>query len=324
MPRSPRFLSLIGMTVVMACVLTSSRVWSADGSLTIYTPHGPDVTAPIFELFKTFHPNIKIDVVTGGTGEVLERLRAEQANPAADIMWGGPTQTFEGAAELFDVHQAAHSNEMIVSDPANRWHAFSVLAHPLLINTKKVSPEQEPKTVGELADPKWKSMGGIALADPAKSGSGYTIISAIAATLGWPYLEKLLPTLRVAPGSSAMVNAVRDGEVALAWTWEDQGVKWMAEGLSVKMIYPSDVVPILVDATALIKGAPNQNNGRLFLDFLGTPEVHKIVVEQVKRRSARKDMASPQDLPPLTGLKLAEAVEPRDVVVTRFAKIVGQ
>ena len=166
-------------------------------------------------------------------------------------------------------------------------------------------------------------MGGIALADPAKSGSGYTIVSAIAATLGWPYLEKLLPTLRVAPGSSAMVNAVRDGEVALAWTWEDQGAKWTAEGLPVKMIYPSDVVPILVDASALVKGAPNAANARLFLDFLGTPEVHKIVVEQVKRRSARKDMASPPDLPPLTGLKLAEPAEPRDVVVARFAKIVG-
>jgi iron(III) transport system substrate-binding protein len=121
-----------------------------------------------------------------------------------------------------------------------------------------------------------------------------------------------------------MVNAVRDGEVPIAWTWEDQGAKWAAEGLPLKMIYPSDVVPIVVDATALVKGGPNQANGKLFIDFLGTPEVHKIVVEQVKRRSARKDMASPQELPPLTGIKLVEAAEPRDVVVARFVKLTGQ
>jgi iron(III) transport system substrate-binding protein len=315
---------LIGFALAVVLAFSQSRGFAAEGSLSIYSPHGPDVTTPIFELFRKSHPDIKIDLVTAGTGEVLERLKAEQANPSADIMWGGPTQTFEGSAELFDPHEAAHSKEMIVSDPANRWQAFSVLAHPLLINTKKLTPEQEPKTVGELTDAKWKDLGGIALADPAKSGSGYTIVSAIAATLGWPYLEKLLPTLRVAPGSSAMVNAVRDAEVALGWTWEDQGVKWAAEGLPVKMIYPTDVVPILVDASALVKGAPNAANARLFLDFLGTPEVHKIVVEQVKRRSARKDMVAPADLPALTGLKLAEAAEPRDVVVARFAKIVGQ
>ena len=312
---------LIGATLF---AFSGARGLAADGSLTIYSPHGPDVTTPIFELFRASHPDIKINLVTAGTGEVLERLKAEQANPSADIMWGGPTQTFEASAELFEAHEAAHSKEMIVSDPANRWQAFSVLAHPLLVNTKKLPADQEPKTVSELADPKWKDMGGIALADPAKSGSGYTIVSAIAATLGWPFVEKLSPTLRVAPGSSAMVNAVRDAEVPLGWTWEDQGVKWAAEGLPVKMIYPTDVVPILVDASALVKGAPNAENARLFLDFLGTPEVHKIVVEQVKRRSARKDMPSPTDLPSLTGLKLAEANEPRDVVVARFSKIMGQ
>jgi iron(III) transport system substrate-binding protein len=319
-----RLTRLLSMTVIAIALFGIRHGLAAEGSLTIYSPHGPDVTTPIFELFRKQHPDIKINLVTAGTGEVLERLKAEQGNPAADLMWGGPTQTFEGAAELFEQHEAAHSKEMIVQDPANRWHAFSVLAHPLLINTKQVATEQEPKTVAELTDKKWKDMGGIALADPAKSGSGYTIVSAIGATLGWSFLEQLFPNLRVTPGSSAMVNAVRDGEVPIAWTWEDQGAKWAAEGLPLKMVYPTDVVPIVVDATALVKGGPNEANGRLFIDFLGTPEVHKIVVEQVKRRSARKDMASPQELPPLTGIKLVEAAEPRDVVVARFTKITGQ
>ena len=134
-----RLLPVIGATLALFFLLPGARGLAAEGSLTIYSPHGPDVTTPIFELFRTSHPGIKIDVVTAGTGEVLERLKAEQANPSADIMWGGPTQTFEGAAELFEAHEAAHSKEMIVSDPANRWQAFSVLAHPLLINTKKLA-----------------------------------------------------------------------------------------------------------------------------------------------------------------------------------------
>ena len=35
------------------------------------------------------YPNVKVEVVAAGTGELCNRIAAESANPIADVLWGG-------------------------------------------------------------------------------------------------------------------------------------------------------------------------------------------------------------------------------------------
>jgi iron(III) transport system substrate-binding protein len=133
-----------------------------------------------------------------------------------------------------------------------------------------------------------------------------------------------MPYVSVTNGSDAMFNAVKDGELPIGWINEDLGYQWGSAGIGVKLIYPSDVVTIQMDAYGLVKNGPNPKLAKIFLEFLGTKEVHEVASQIVKRRSVRNDVEPPGGLPELEGLNLYYASEPRDVVTDRFNAIIDR
>ncbi len=318
------------ISVLLIVLLVSAAVFAggqgeakktaASGVVNLYTPHGPEITGPILDLFNKKYPDVQIQLVSGGTGELLSRLEAEKENPSADIMWGGDTVSFESAAELFAPYDSPEDASMVKTDPEKKWHPFAILCQPVFVNTDLVKEADFPKTVKELTGSSWKE-GKIALADPNKSGTGYTIVSGLVNAYKWPFIEELLGNCVVTPGSDAMFKAVKDGEVAVGWINEDLGAKWESEGLPVKMIYAEDAVTVQMDAVALVKGGPSPELAQLLLDFICSKEAHTIAVEQISRRSARKDVAPPAILPALGDLNLFTASEPRQVVNAKFEKI---
>ncbi|MDK2865561.1 MAG: iron(III) transport system substrate-binding protein, partial [Thermotogota bacterium] len=171
---------------------------------------------------------------------------------------------------------------------------------------------------------KWAELGGIALADPSKSSTGWTIVSGIASAYSWNFIRELLRYATVTPGSDAMFSAIKDGEAPVGWVNEDLGVKWELAGLPVKIVYPKDVCTVQVDAYGLVKGAPHPELAKLFLNFLGTKEAHELVSSIIKRRSVRKDVPPPGELPPLGELRLYTQSESREVVISKFNKILEE
>jgi len=73
-----------------------------------------------------------------------------------------------------------------------------------------------------------------------------------------------------------------------------------------------------MDAFGLVKNGPNPAAAKSLMEFLGTREAHTIAATIIKRRSARRDVAPPGELPVLGDLKLCYASEPRDVVTAKF------
>jgi iron(III) transport system substrate-binding protein len=288
------------------------------GNIVLYTSHAADTTGPVLELMKQRLPNLNVTLVRAGTGEVLQRLKAEASNPAADIMWGGATQLFDNNADLFQPFVSPESASFLVSDPANMWHASNIIAIVVAVNTKKVAAADVPSTTAAAIDAKLTAMGGIAIPDPSKSSTGYTVTSALAAAHGWDFVGRIAKTARVLPSSGAAANAARDGETAMCWVNEDVTAKWEKEGLAIKSVYPQDGVPTVVDAQAIVKGAKNLDNAKTVMAFLNTKEAHETTRDKVNRRSARKDVTPPPGLPDLGNLKLIFAVEPASVVNARF------
>ena len=74
---------------------------SGDGRtvLTIYSPHGKDLLEYYEKGFEAAHPTVDVQWVDMGSQEVLDRLRAEKANPQADLWFGAPSESFERAAK---------------------------------------------------------------------------------------------------------------------------------------------------------------------------------------------------------------------------------
>lgn len=291
------------------------------GVVNVYTPHGSEITDPIFDAFNVKYPNVKIQLITAGTGELLSRLEAEKNNPSADVMWGGDTTSFESYQDLFEAYESPEDAYMQSTDPANKWHPFAILCQPIIVNTDLLKEDQYPTTVEELVNLQWKGKA-IALSDPNKSGTGYTIVSGLVNAYGWDFVERLIANSVVTNGSDAMFKAVRDGEVPAGFINEDLGAKWEQEGLPVKIIYAKDAVTVQMDAVALVKGGPNSELGKLVVDFICSAPAHKIAVDTISRRSARKDVDPPVILPKLGELNLFTANEPRQIVNAKFDDLI--
>jgi iron(III) transport system substrate-binding protein len=291
------------------------------GTITIYSAHGDDVFGPIVEVFEAAHPDIDVEVIVGETGPLYQRVKAEAANPAADIQWGGAIQSYETFSDLYEAYESPETGSLIVSDPNNKWFPFSLFAQPLMVNTDIVPEADYPTSVRDVLDSRWDEKGGVVLADPNHSGTGHSIVSGLASGLGWDFMTEVIKTVRATQGSSPMFESVRDGEAALGWVNEDLGAKWEAEGLPVKMIYPADGVTVQVDGLAIINGAPNPDDAKVFVDFIISQKGQRIASEIVKRRSIRTDVQPPAGLPAMGELQLFPAEEPRDVIKAKFTSI---
>lgn len=306
-------------TCAIALVLSPSAAHS--GEITIYSAHGDDIYAPIVDAFKASHPDVNVEVIVGETGPLYQRVKAEAANPAADIQWGGAIQSYEAFNDLYEAYQSPEAGALRVSDPNGKWFPFSLFAQPLLVNTNLIADSDYPVAVTDVLDARWADKGGVVLADPNHSGTGHTIVSGLASGLGWEFMTDVIKSARATQGSTPMFESVRDGEAALGWVNEDLGAKWEAEGLPVKMIYPPDGVTIQVDGLAIIKGAKNFDDAKKFVDFIISKEGQSVASDLVKRRSVRTDVTPPEGLPTLGELKLFPAEEPRDVIKAKFTAI---
>jgi len=308
------FYSLVALTV-SALLMTGT---ASSSELVIYTAHGETTTSPVLEMFKKVHPEINVTLVRGGTGEVVERLRAEAGNPSADLLWGGPTQIYDENAALFQPYESKTDSAMVTADPRHIWHPFTLLLQPIIVSTKRVPSTEMPSSQADMVTGKWRKQGTLMIPDPARSGTGYTLISALAGQFGWPFISNLVKGARIAAGSDDAFNAVRDGEAAAGWINEDLGAKWKANGLPVSIVYPTDAVTGQIDAQAVVQGAPHPNQAKLFIDFLGQKDTHEKVRDLTIRRSARSDVAPPAVLPELSTLNIISPQDPKQVVVARF------
>ena len=63
------------------------------GKLVVYSPHDADPLNAGVAQFKEKYPNIDVEVIAAGTGELCQRIVAEAANPQGDVLWGGGADT---------------------------------------------------------------------------------------------------------------------------------------------------------------------------------------------------------------------------------------
>ena len=160
-----------------------------DERLVIYTSHKEEVWRPIVREFEE-RTGIWVDVVTGGSNELLERIKWEADAPGADVMFGGVVESLESYAEYFSPYVCAEHDKLAQTycGEDNCWTPFSALPVVLIYNPKLVAP-------GELTG--WESLlseefrGKIAFADPAVSGSCYTALVTMLCALDAPREETL-------------------------------------------------------------------------------------------------------------------------------------
>ena len=121
---------------------------------------------------------------------------------------------------------------------------------------------------------------------------------------GWDVYKPILQNFVLSGSSSAVPRFVNDGEAAVGITLEDNAYKYVQGGGPVEIIYPEDGTVAAPDGIALLKNAPNSENGKRFIDWALSKETQEFLVQEMGRRPIRNDVSASGDLPPLSAFKV--------------------
>ena len=300
------------LSVLLACALVlsvSAALAEATGNLVVYSPHDADPLAAGIALFEKAYPNVKVELVAAGTGELTSRLDAEKENPIADVLWGGGADSLAAYTQLFQPYVCANDDVIAdtFKDANDMWIGESPLPMVIIYNKTLLGDKEPPKTWEDLTNEQWK--GQIAYASPAKSGSAYTQLCTMVQAAGgdndqgWDFVKRFIANLdgKIQDSSGNCHKLVASGEYAIGVTIEKSAVLY-ADNLDIGFLYPAQdsAVP---DGVALVKGCPNEANAKLFIDFVTGLECQKDQNTAWKRRPVRSDL-QPEGLCALTDIDL--------------------
>ena len=282
------------LVLAMMLLVTASAAL-ADGSLVVYSPHDADPLNAGVAMFQAAYPDIDVQVIAAGTGELCQRIVAESENPQGDVLWGGGADTLAGYVDYFDAYVCANDDVIgdAYKDADDMWIGESPLPMVFIYNKNLIAEEDVPKTWDDLCNEALKDK--IAYASPAKSGSAYTqlctmLFSKDTIDEGWELVFNFIKNLdgKVQDSSGNCHKLVASGEYAVGVTIEKSAVLYN-DNPDIGYVYPAknSAVP---DGVALIKNCPNPDNAKLFIDFVTGLECQTAQNADWARRPVRSDL----------------------------------
>ncbi len=305
----------------------------ASGTVVVYSPHDADPLNAGVNMFMEAYPNIQVEVVAAGTGELCNRIAAEAENPIADVLWGGGADSLAAFKDYFQPYTCANDDVIAAEfkDPDGLWIGESPLPMVIFYNKELLAKDglEAPESWEDLVDPKWK--GKIAYCLPSKSGSAYTQLCTMllghgGKEDGWEFVEKLYDNLdgKIVDSSGKCHKMVKDGEFHVGITIEKSAVKYAGDD-TVGFCYPKDGTSAVPDGVALVKGAPNEANAKLFIDFVTSKECQEVQSRDWGRRPVRSDLEV-EGLPALADIPLVDydfdwAANDKETIIEKFNDI---
>ena len=266
-------LSLI-MVLTAACAFAGSEVQ-------LYSTMTEADLDALITCFNEVYPDIEVIVTNGSAGELTTRIAGEAGNPQGDLVWGGMADSDGQAyADIFEAWVSEYDAQNIEGyTTPNGLYSMDHLSTVVFVVNEELEAELglNIKTYEDLLDPKLKGM--IATADPNSSSSAWNNLSNIMAVYGadsdaaWDYIAKLMPNLVVLGSSSGVFKNTQAGEYVVGLTYEDGAVGLIRDGATnIRLQYPENGTSASAFGCALIKGGPNPENGKLFIDFICSAE----------------------------------------------------
>ncbi len=277
--------------------------------LTVYTSHKEEVYLPIVREFEA-RTGIWVEVVSGGTNELLKKIESEAKAPRCDVMFGGGGESLLANAALFEPYACGEAEALGegLRPEGDLYTPFSSLPVVLVCNPRMV-PAGEIAGWADLLDEDLR--GEIAFADPRVSGSGYTALMTMLQALPGEDEEELERFFRnldgtVLPDSGDVIETVALGRLSVGVTLEQSALQALAAGEQLSLVYPREGTSALPDGTALVAGAPHRENACAFIEFTLGADVQNMAAQRLFRRPVRADVPDRADLPARGAFPLLE------------------
>lgn len=262
----------------------------APRQVVVYTALDEVYSAPIladFERRTGIKVLAKYDAETAKTTTLVTSLIMCREKPECDVFWSNEVVQTHRLAEMgllaaYDSPEGRHIPAAF-RDGQNRWTGFAARARVLVYNTRLVSPDQAPRSLADLADPKWK--GKIAIAKPL---FGTTLTQMAALRQAWGkerlagFLDGLLANdVALCPGNAAVRDMVGAGERAVGLTDTDDANVGILDGKPIRAVFldePGGSI-LIPNTAAVVANCPHPDEARLLMDFLLSSQVEQALAQ---------------------------------------------
>ena len=235
--------------------------------------------------------DVKYDTEATKSVSLISELLAQKSKPRCDVHWnneilGTIRLDRAGLLESYASPSAAtYPND--THSPTHTWQAFAARARIIVVNTKLVPESERPRSLLELAEPKWR--GKVALAKP-QFGTSATQAVCLFEVLGKDKAREYYRALRanevqLVAGNKQVAEGVGAGQFVAGVTDTDDAMEEIKDGKPIAIIFPDrDSQPpsrmgtlFIPNTVALIKGSPNQAGGKKLIDFLLAPRLRGVL-----------------------------------------------
>ncbi len=261
----------------LAAVETAAR---KEGTVTWYIAQLDTETAEAAgRAFNKRYPDIKVQVIRT-TGQVAyQRLSEDLKNGArqcdvfstTDIAQMPMLKARNALAQYVPENAAGIAPGLQgLSDPGYYYPTNATVAL-IIYNTKKVKPEDAPKSWTDLLDSKWKNQS--AFGHPAFSGCTGVWVVNLRKHYGWEYFEKLAKNNpQIGRSGNDAITLLNSGERSVALGPLASTLLGAQAGNPLAIQYPTDGVTVCNSPSAVVKDAPHPNAARLLMDWLLSQE----------------------------------------------------
>src|ERR1044072_830572 len=227
---------------------------------------------------------IRVNFIRFSSGEALARLIAEKNNPQADVLFGGPVETFTAGEEqgIFEKYASPSAADLPKRFRSAQGMWTAIADDPLVFMTNSKFLQENnlkaPASWDDLLNPAYKNM--LQMADARTSGTAVTRIFSILQVhnrnedAAFAYMKKLRQNIQAYTKSGGGGTVpVGLGQAAGVIFFIVDALFTRQKGYDVQISFPKEGIGSAAECIGLVKGSKNGDAARKLIDWAASPEM---------------------------------------------------
>lgn len=311
------------------------------GTVTVYSALNESTNNAFVAAFKAANPGIEVEILPlAAAGELQTRIRTERNAPRADIFIGGSSEFHDplGTEGLLEPYMSPNAEAInpAFRHPEGNWNGWYLGIFGIVLNKDRWATEMgsmpKPTTWDDLLNPELQ--GKLDMPDPVKTGGGYIFLANQVFRFGrdeelaMGFMKSLHANVGQYVGTAPQgIELVGQGQFLMGPNWGHDILTAANRGQPVEFIAPQQTANE-IGAVSIVKGGPNTEAAKVFVDWVLTREAGELNVQLSNRLSVLADVPPAPGAPTLEAVNLVDydrpwATENKDRLIRKWQASVG-
>ena len=279
-----------------------------EGKVVWYTSTPMAQASAIAKAFEA-ETGVKVELFRSGGSAILRRFLQETSagRVAVDLLTTSDPAAFASMARKGTFVPFKPANFDKLPDEARAadgaWAAQRLNVMTIYLRADRVAAADAPKTWSDLVDAKYA--GKLVMTDPSFTSLQLSVVGMMSKDKGWGFYEKLHANkVMIVQGNEQVSDMIKRAERVIAvGALDSYAAEDRRDGHAITTIFPTEGTFLIPSPTAIVKGSPNPNAGKLLAEFMLSDAAQKLFPES-GGYAGRADLPAPEGSPAVKDLKV--------------------